>query len=107
MGNTTYTKLRSGEWGIRSTTRLVSGMHVTVSKRDGSAKMETVDRVVWSGGGVWLASVKRDAPSAPPSSRPRTFSRGCRGCGGPVVSVSYHRAMDGYCGSCAFDEFDM
>jgi len=37
---------------------------------------------------------------------PRSRGR-CRGCGGPVVDAPHHRAMDGYCGSCAFDEFDM
>lgn len=30
----------------------------------------------------------------------------CRGCGGPIEDAPHHRAMGGYCGSCAFDEFD-
>jgi hypothetical protein len=30
----------------------------------------------------------------------------CRECGGPLVDASHHRAMQGYCGGCAFDEFD-
>lgn len=30
----------------------------------------------------------------------------CRGCGGPVRDAGHHRAMEGYCGTCAFDEFD-
>lgn len=32
---------------------------------------------------------------------------GCRGCGGPIRNAPHHRAMGGYCGYCAFDEFDM
>lgn len=36
----------------------------------------------------------------------RGSRRGCKGCGGQVVDARHHRAMDGYCGSCAFDEFD-
>lgn len=31
----------------------------------------------------------------------------CRTCSQPVADVPHHRAMDGLCGSCAFDEFDM
>ena len=31
----------------------------------------------------------------------------CRGCGGPIRNAPHHRAMEGYCGYCAFDEFDM
>lgn len=30
----------------------------------------------------------------------------CRGCGGQLVDADHHRAMNGFCGSCAFDEFD-
>lgn len=30
----------------------------------------------------------------------------CRGCGGEIKHAAHHRAMNGYCGSCAFDEFD-
>lgn len=31
----------------------------------------------------------------------------CRGCGGPIKDAPHHRAMEGCCGYCAFDEFDM
>ena len=30
----------------------------------------------------------------------------CRCCHGPIQDASHHAAMGGYCGSCAFDEFD-
>lgn len=30
----------------------------------------------------------------------------CRECRGPIVNCSYHKAMYGLCGQCAFDEYD-
>lgn len=30
----------------------------------------------------------------------------CRSCGQPLEDAGHHRAMHGYCGVCAFDEFD-
>lgn len=30
----------------------------------------------------------------------------CRGCRGPIVDSAHHSATGGYCGSCAFDEYD-
>jgi len=54
---TTYTKLKSGNWGIRSTSPLRDGQTVTVRKKSGETKSETIERVVWSGNGVWLAAI--------------------------------------------------
>jgi len=54
---TTFAKLRSGAWGIRSTSPLTPGERVEVRRRDGSRSAVTVDRVVWAGGGVWLAAI--------------------------------------------------
>lgn len=46
----TYTKLRSGDWGIRVVGDKPSvGMTISVKKRSGDAKSETVDKVIWSG----------------------------------------------------------
>lgn len=56
----TYTKLRSGEWGVRVTTGPVAqGDQVTVSKKDGSTARETIARVVWTGEGVSLCEIER------------------------------------------------
>lgn len=108
MSNTTatYTKLRDGSWGIRGA-RLTAGASVTVTKRDGTAKVETVGRILWTGpDGTCLATIT--ASTITTASAPRRSGSGrCRGCGGPIVNARHHRAMDGYCGSCAFDEFDM
>jgi hypothetical protein len=30
----------------------------------------------------------------------------CRGCGGPLRDAGHHRAIGGFCGTCAFDEYD-
>jgi hypothetical protein len=101
---TTFTKLRNGGWGLRGK-NLAEGDTVTVTKKSGQTLTLTVGRVLWTGKdgtclaekGVSVAS-RRHEPS---------FSGRCRGCGGPLVNAPHHRAMGGYCGSCAFDEFDM
>jgi len=55
-----------------------------------------------------LALVASAPKSAPRSSYPRRSSGSgrCRACGGPIRHAAHHRAMGGYCGNCAFDEFD-
>ncbi len=63
----TYTKLRDGSWGIRSTETIRVGQTVLVAKRDGSTKSETVGAIVWTGNGVTLASI---------GARSQTSSRG-------------------------------
>lgn len=53
-----YTKLKSGEWGIRAQGLMVkAGDSVTVTKKDGSVKTEHVARIVWSGNGVSLCAI--------------------------------------------------
>ncbi len=98
----TYTKLKSGSWGIRSTEALREGASITVTKKDGSTKLETVGKIVWSGGGVWLATTSRSA--APGSSLRRGTSRGRRtGCScGSIEDTP--RPSD--CRSCQFENFD-
>ena len=54
-----YTKLRSGDWGIRVEGRVSVGQDVVVTKRDGSRQTATVERIVWSGEGVTLCSIRR------------------------------------------------
>ena len=56
----TYTKTKNGDWGIRVTGAKPSeGCKVTVTKKDGSTKTETVEKVLWSGDGVHLCSITR------------------------------------------------
>lgn len=97
-----YTKLKSGEWGVRATgERISAGQSVSVAKKSGETRRETIGRVLWQGDGITLASILQ-------SSGGTAYRRsgGCKGCGGAIVDAGHHRAMNGYCGHCAFDEFD-
>ena len=58
-----YTRLATGEWGLRSPVPVEEGQEVLVEKRSGSQKVEHVGTVVWFGGGSWLATL---APKAEP-----------------------------------------
>lgn len=55
----TYTKLKSGAWGVRvtSTTPPKSSQRVTVAKKSGGTAVETITRVVWSGNGVHVCAI--------------------------------------------------
>jgi hypothetical protein len=54
----TYAKLRSGEWGIKSTTLLRPGDVAVVVKRNGQARRCIVGRVLWTGeDGTCLATI--------------------------------------------------
>src|SRR5438552_3646240 len=53
-----YTKLKSGEWGVRVEGAVKSGNRVTVRKKDGTTKVEVIGKVVWSGGGVSLCAIE-------------------------------------------------
>jgi hypothetical protein len=91
MANTTYTKLRSGEWGVRVEGAKPSiGATVHVTKRDGTAKTETIGAIVWSGEGVTLCAV---ASTARPTASRRTGA--WRPCGYPGCSPGYCDDCDG------------
>jgi hypothetical protein len=80
----TYTKLKSGEWGLRIEGTAKPGETVTVRKKSGEQETRTVGKVVWSGNGISLCTVA-GAPAARPGSR-RPRSRGgevCQECGKP------------------------
>ena len=53
----TYTKLKSGEWGIRVQGSARVGERVTVTKKSGESKMETIGKVIWSGNGVTICAI--------------------------------------------------
>lgn len=73
----TYTKLRSGEWGIRIAGSTTVGASVVVAKKSGERKTETVARIVWQGEGVTLAAI---APTSRVSSRSRRSRGTWTGC---------------------------
>lgn len=62
-----YTKLKSGDWGVRVTGTARVGDRVTVITRAGERKEETIEKVIWTGNGVSLCSVvsKKKTASAP------------------------------------------
>ena len=68
----THTKLRNGEWGLRGPFHEVStGCTVSVHRRDGQVRRETVGRVVWSDGVLAIAATERSEPRfAPPPPAP-------------------------------------
>ena len=59
----TWTKLKDGNFGIRSTVELHAGATVAVTKKSGEVSDATVGRVLWSGpdkstgATIWLATV--------------------------------------------------
>jgi hypothetical protein len=57
----TYTKLRTGAWGVKLTgcqaDGFTPGYTIEVVKRDGSRKIERIDRVVWKGEGVMICAI--------------------------------------------------
>lgn len=97
-----YTKLRSGNWGVRSTSQLLVGSTVSVVKRSGDSKSETVGVLVWSGQGVWLYAIA----SVGSQSASRGVSRG-RGRYAPYApcegwaSDNPHAPRSGHCSMCA------
>jgi hypothetical protein len=98
-----YTKLRSGDWGVRSTEAIHDGQVVTVTKKDGATKRETINKIVWVGNGVWLASLQRAQQPArgqrrdPDAPGRNGMMRGCGDC----------RSLGRMCEQCKFDEYDM
>lgn len=82
---TNYKKLRDGSWGLIGPADLLrQHQRVTVTKRSGERKSETVGRVLWTGDGKAIA----------------TIARGGHG-GGRRGGRGY---VSGICGSCGHDE---
>ena len=102
----TWQKLKDGSWGVRVAGSAKAGESVRVTKKSGESQEVVISRVVWSGDGVTLCSVGQASSTGTSRSTSR-HRGGCKGCGGAIVNAPHHRAMDGYCGDCAFDEFDM
>lgn len=103
----TYTKLRSGEWGIRSTEPVCAGQTVLVTKRSGERNPETVGRVVWSGDGVVLCSISRATTRRVDDASGSIDWRYLRdGTPGPVRGCSACSRLGRMCPDCRFDEFD-
>lgn len=75
----TCTKLRDGSWGLRGA-NLTPGATVTVAKKSGETKTETVGRVLWTGNGVSLATIAGSMGERDAMGRTST-GRKCIACG--------------------------
>jgi hypothetical protein len=107
---TTYTKLRSGSWGVRIVgSTPTPGTAVNVSKKDGTVKQETIAKVVWSGldrAGQRVSlcaiepSTREDSSSFRPV--PAKAESGFR----PVRGCADCARLGRMCKQCRFDEYD-
>lgn len=107
----TPSKLRDGSWGIRTDRPVEPGEVVTVTTRAGKTWNATVSRVLWTGTDrkghrVCLCATESRRQGHSSQHRHSRRQGRCRECGGPIQNCSYHRAMGGLCGQCAFDEYD-
>lgn len=59
ISTATYTKLRSGEWGIRTTYPINGVRQVQVTKKSGETKNEIAGREIWHGNGIYLYTIER------------------------------------------------
>ena len=101
-----FTKLASG-WGVRVPGTPAPGSTVEVDSKYGR-KTVTIAEVVETRDGSSICSIVAEPCKARASSGRRSSGGGsgrCRACRGPLVNASHHRAMGGYCGQCAFDEY--
>lgn len=63
--NATYTRLRTGAWGLRAVGVIAPGQQVRVTTRDGRSKFETVGQIVFAGDGITVATTARDGEMRP------------------------------------------
>ena len=66
----TWTKLKSGEWGLRATEALVEGAVVVVTRANGSRSNAEVGRLVWAGNGVFLYTQAKAGVAVPVAPKP-------------------------------------
>lgn len=105
----TYTKLRSGDWGVKVDGKVNEGAQVQVRKQNGSVKVERIGRVVWTGADsrtgatVSICSIERAGPSSTSRSRDRGKWNGCS-CGAREYDDG--TVSDNACADCKFDAYD-
>src|SRR5512142_1366910 len=77
-----YTKLKSGNWGIRSDKILKEGEVVSVTTKAGKTNTETVKKVIWTDGKAWLAAIEEKRQ---PAQRGGNKPYECEECGDRVT----------------------
>lgn len=86
----TYTKLSDGSWGVKTDSRVTPGMKITVTKKSGEKKTETVTGIVKS---LPVGMIVNIAASAKPS---RNYGGVCADCefnqdAGDMMGCPKHR----------------
>jgi hypothetical protein len=61
----TPTKLRSGEWGAKTTFPVVAGQVITIRSKAGKEWTAHVGKVIWSGDGVHIMSTEKAQGGTP------------------------------------------
>lgn len=105
--NTSYAKLSNGAWGIRTPGVAHPGQTVTVTKKDGTRKVEKIDRVVWTGNGVSLCSIAQNGDLVPSTST-ATDCQGRSLAGAPItrdLGVRYGRGTRTGCSCGSVEEY--
>jgi hypothetical protein len=54
-----YSKLKSGEWGVRLEGTAKTGDIINVVRKDGKVKPEKLGKLVWEGGGAQLYAIDK------------------------------------------------
>ncbi len=99
-----YTKLKSGEWGIRVQGAAKQWQTVSVTTKAGKNKTETVTKVIWSGNGVTLCAIQsRETAGASRSSSRGSLRGKWTGC---ACGSREDEPRDSDCTSCRFENFD-
>lgn len=55
--------------------------------------------------GAWWTESKKNAEETLEQITSGAIQPACKGCGHAIVDAPHQRAMDGYCGECAFEPF--
>lgn len=104
----TYRKTKTGEWVAYGPASIVRPGAVTVAKRDGTSKTETVTRTgrTFTVGAVemvygYLAKSAPAATTSRQSSRRYDSPGRCLDCGGRLTSADRHASIPGYHFDCA------
>lgn len=99
--STTYTKLKDGSWGVRGPiNEIVNHSSVVVTKKSGEQKSEDIEKILWTGNGIALASLVkrgRDGEAIRTDEHRRPVCSDC----GKWTSGKYSR-----CYSCQQEEYE-
>ena len=104
LPSASWARLRDGSWGLRiEGAGLRAGDRVRARRKDGSDSIETIDRIVWTGEGVTVASVVASAKPATRSYGSSSSGRTGWADGVYLVDGDYHCTRPGcWCGG--YDE---